>query len=78
MLYTIRQMERYGQNAVNRKKEFILISIALYVCYVAYGLAYNIWGPTWVDLVELMGSDQVNMAYGNSLMALGYTIGAFC
>lgn len=40
-------------------------------------MAYNIWGPTWVDLVSLLNSTQDDMAYGNSLMAIGYTAGAF-
>lgn len=36
------------------------------------GIAYNIWGPTWVDLVKLLGKTQQDLAYGNSLMAVGY------
>ncbi|XP_054157271.1 major facilitator superfamily domain-containing protein 4A-like [Oppia nitens] len=59
------------------KYHILMTTFALYFCYISYGLSYNIWGPTWVELVGLLNSTQKDMSYGNSLMAIGYTIGAF-
>jgi len=48
----------------------------IFIIFLFYGAAYNIWGPSWNALVTLFDTDQESMSYGNSLFALGYFFGS--
>ena len=54
----------------------LLITISIYCCVFANGICSNIYGPTWIDLKNLMNSTLENMALSISLRSLFFCGGA--
>ena len=48
----------------------------IFVIFLFYGAAYNIWGSSWNALISLLDSNQESMSYANSLFAWGYFAGS--
>lgn len=54
----------------------LLITASIYCCVFANGICSNIYGPTWIDLKNLMGSTLENMALSISMRSMFFCFGA--
>ncbi|RWS25253.1 sodium-dependent glucose transporter 1-like protein [Leptotrombidium deliense] len=51
-------------------------TFAIFFCFLVYGIAVNLFGPTWLDLKLLVGTSMERMSFSISMRSASFSVGA--